>query len=180
MNQGPGGLDPIALAHLGGADAGHLAGPDRLQDRGEGGGELVGVPVAAGHDHRPAAPLLAGHGGGQKVIRLEPRRLGVREATGLNQGRQYRKLLHKFGVDDAPGLIARKQPLAVIWRVERVPGDETARGASPSCRRSMKVGEADDGARTLVASPPDGFRHGVICPVGKRVAVDHKQRLGHS
>ncbi len=63
-------LDPVAFQHLGRANTGHLACPDRMKNGCGGGGELEGIAIAAGYEHNSAPTFLLGDGCGEKVVRL--------------------------------------------------------------------------------------------------------------
>ena len=117
-------LDAVALAHLGRADSRHLAGPHRLQDGRPLGRKLERVAIAARHDRGPAARLLGGNGGGEEVVGLVARRLGVGEAARGDELRQDLELVDQLGIELAPALVIREGLVPVRRRVERVPADE--------------------------------------------------------
>ena len=63
-------LDPVSFQHLGRANTGHLACPDRMKNGCGGGGELEGIAIAAGYEHNSAPTFLLGDGCGEKVVGL--------------------------------------------------------------------------------------------------------------
>ena len=82
------GVDAVACAHLGRADALHAAAADRIEDRGLVGGELKRVAVAACDQHSAASPLFGRRRGGEEIVGLVSRALGVGEAAGGDEIRE--------------------------------------------------------------------------------------------
>src|SRR5215204_1007959 len=173
-------LDAVALAHLGRADSGHLAGPDRLQDGRPPGRKLERVAIAARHDGGPAARLLGGNGGGEEVVGLVARRLRIREAAGGDELRQNLELVDQLGIELAPALITREGLVPVRRSVERVPADDHGTGLFAKVEAEQEIREADDRAAALVAAAPDRLRQAVKGAMREGIAVDHQQRPAHS
>ena len=78
-------LDAVALAHLLRPDPRHLAGAQRVEDRGSRRSELKGVAIAARHQHGAAAPLPGRGRSGEKIVRLVAGALGIGETAGSDE-----------------------------------------------------------------------------------------------
>ena len=83
------GIDAVALAHLGRADARHLARAHRIEDRRALGRELERVAVAARDQHGAAAPLFGRDRGGKEIVGLVAGAFGIRETAGGDEFRQH-------------------------------------------------------------------------------------------
>ena len=94
----------------------------------------------------PPAPLLGGDGGGEKIVGLVARRLGVGEAAGRDELRQRVELLEQRVVEFAAALVGRELPVPVGRRVERVPADQHGARLLGLVEPQQKIGEAEDGA----------------------------------
>src|SRR5262249_6434513 len=134
---------------------------------------------AAGDERLPAAPVLRGDRGGEKVVGLVPRRLGVGEPARGHKFRQNFELIDQFVVELPAALVTRQQFLTVGWRPERIQADDYAPWPVALIEPQQEIGEPDNRAAAAVAAPPDRFGQGVIGAVRERIAVDDKQRSGH-
>ena len=141
-------LDAIALAHLIGADARHLAAFDGMENGGRGGGKLKCIAIATGYHHRAMAMLLVGHGRGQKIVGLITRSFRIREAARRDEPRQHIQLIDELFVEMSTALIIRKEALAVGRRTERVPPDKHCARPLISYKRSRIF------AKPTIAPPP--------------------------
>ncbi len=161
------GLDAIAFAHLGRADARHLAGAYGVQDQRPAGRELVGIAVAARNERMAAAPLLRRGCRCEEIVGLVTRRLGIGEAAGRDQFRQDVELLDQLLVELPAALIGRKQFLAVGRRAEGVPADQHRARPLAGIEVQQKVAEPDDCAAAAIALAADRFRQRVVGAVSQ-------------
>jgi hypothetical protein len=127
-----------------------------------------------------ATPLLLGHGGGEEIVGLVSRRLGIGEAARINELRQDIELLDQFAVELAAALIPGEQLLPVGRAAERVPANQDGSRPLAVVEPDQEIGEADDGTAALVAGAPDRFRQRVIGAMREGVAVDDEERPGHA
>ena len=74
-------IDAISLAHLCRSDARDFPCAHGKKDCGPIGGELEGITVSTGNENGSAPAFFRGGGGGQKIIRLEARRLRILKAA---------------------------------------------------------------------------------------------------
>ena len=70
------------------------------------------------------------------------------------------------------GLIALKRLVPVSWGIEGIPADKDRAGLFALKEPEQKVGETDNCACTFISGASNGFRHGVVGAMGKRVAVN--------
>ena len=139
-------LDAVARDDLRRVDPRHLAGADRIENRGAVGGKLERVAVAARDQDAAAAPLLGGGRGGEKIVRLVAGGLGVRKAACRDEVRQHLQLLDDGVVEFAPALIGRKRLVPIGRHLQRVPGDEHRARLLDAVEPQQEIREAENGA----------------------------------
>src|SRR4051794_21404625 len=137
--------------------------------------QLERIAVAGGDKCPSFAPGFCRGGGGEEVVSLVPGFLGTGEAAGRDEFREDLQLLDQFVVELAAALIGGKQSLAVCRGAERVPADQYGARTLTLVQPQQEIGEADDGAATVIPSSPDRFGQGVVGAVGEVVAVDDEQ-----
>ena len=74
-------IDAISLAHLCRSDARDFPCAHGKKDCGPIGGELEGITVSTGNENGSAPLFFRGGSGGQKIIRLEARRLCILQGS---------------------------------------------------------------------------------------------------
>lgn len=170
------GIDAVPLVHLSWSDPGHFAGTHRMEDGGQLRGELERIAIAARDQRQTALALFPPNGSGKKVISLVSSGLGVREATGGNEGGQESKLLDQLVIEMAAGLVGRKGTTPVGRCLQRVPADHNSSRPLLGVEAQKHIGEADDCAATLVAGAADGLRKSMVGAMGERVPVYDQER----
>jgi hypothetical protein len=171
-------LDPVALAHLGRADAGDLGDAfHRLQDGDAIGDELEGVAVGGGDEHRP---VPVGRGRCEKVVGFVAGALRDEEAECLDEAGEHIELLEDRRLELATRLVRLERLVPVRRHLERVPGDQHGVGPLGVPQSREEVAEADQRVDRPAADPPDRLRHAVVGAVRERIAVDRQQQAAHS
>jgi hypothetical protein len=138
---------------------------------------LERIAVAARHNGATAAPLLRCHSGGQEVVRLISRRLGVREPTFRHELGKELELIHQLVVELTAALVGREQLLPECGSAERIPADEHSPRRFGLVKPQQEVRETDDRTGAAATGPPDALRKTMVGAVGERVTVNHKQGL---
>jgi hypothetical protein len=87
-------------------------------------GELKRVAVAARNEDSAPSPFFFCGSGGEKIIRLEARRLRVLKAACGNKVREHLKLFNHGVVELSSALVSRKVLMPVSGCFQRVPGDK--------------------------------------------------------
>ena len=169
-------IDAVALAHLGGSDARHLAGSNGMQDRREPGRQLERVAVAARHDRSPPARLLLRDRRGQEIVGLVSSLARVHEPAGGHELRQQAELVEQFVIEDPAALVGREQPAPEVRRVERVPADQDRSRTFLLVEPDQRIGEAEQRAAALVAASADRLREAVIGAMREGIAVHDQER----
>ena len=117
-------INAVSLAHLYWSDSRHLAPAHGKKNGDTFGSELKGIAVAAGNESFAASLLFSGGSGGQKIIRLEARRLRVLKAACRNKLGQYMQLFDQRIVEFAATLVIRKLLMPIGGNLKRVPRNE--------------------------------------------------------
>jgi len=110
-------IDAVALPDLFGPDAGHFAGPYRVQDLCAVRGKLERIPIAARDQDGSAFAFLGGNHGGEKVVRLEAAGFRVRKPARRHELGQQLQLLDQGVVKLTAALIGRKLLVAFCGRL---------------------------------------------------------------
>ena len=161
------GLDAVAFAHLGRADARDLAHTFRgLEDRHPIAHELERIAVGRRDEHVPRPRL---RGGGEEVVGFVAGPFPESEAERPRECGHQRELLEQRLLEHPPGLVRLVRLMPVRRNLERVPADEHRVGALCLPESREHVREADDRVQ------PDRLRQAVIGAMRERVAVDRQE-----
>ncbi len=117
-------IDAISLAHLCRSDARDFPCAHGKKDCGPIGGELEGITVSTGNENGSAPLFFRGGSGGQKIIRLEARRLCILKTACRNKLGQYMELFDQRIVEFAGTLVFRKLFMPIGGNLKRVPRNQ--------------------------------------------------------
>lgn len=129
-------IDAISLAHLCRSDARDFPCAHGKKDCGPIGGELEGITVSTGNENGSAPLFFRGGSGGQKIIRLEARRLCILKTACRNKLGQYMELFDQRIVEFAGTLVFRKLFMPIGANLSVSHATSTARGSSSRCSRN--------------------------------------------
>ena len=167
-------IDAVGLPDLFGPDAGHFAGPYRVEDLCAVRGKLKNpdrrsrpgrLPpsrsssATAGQESRP--PRSRG------LLRLQTR-TPPRTRAAPSAARSGRR--QTYGRSDRPE-IAR----GVLWALQGVPSDDDRAGSLSIVEPQQKICEADDRARAVAIVTTNRLRQRVVGSVREGVAINHQQ-----
>jgi len=111
-------IDAVALPDLLGPDAGHFAGPYRVEDLCAVRGKLERIPIAACDQDGAAFPFLGGNRRRKKVVRLDAAGFRVRKPARRHKLGEHLQLFDEGVVELTAALIGRKLLVAFCGHLQ--------------------------------------------------------------